>query len=101
MMRNVNCVLHTKARWFGSDLSGVTFLLPPQVIDKNVFVTNVCPGPVRTAIAENALLKDGSTHNKKDPFIENGMTVQRCLTVTTCTVAYRFTSKYYCSLIQL
>ena len=30
-------------------------------------------------MAENALLKDGSTHNKKDPFIENGMAVQRSL----------------------
>ena len=48
-----------------------------QVIDKNVHVTNVCPGPVKTAVAENALLSDGSTNNKKDPLIEGGMTVQR------------------------
>ena len=56
-----------------------TLPLSFQLIDKNVFVTNVCPGPVRTAAGENSLLGDGSLCNKKNPLLENGMTVQRCL----------------------
>ena len=44
---------------------------------KNVHITNVCPGPVRTAVAENALLSDGSTSKKKHSLIEGGMRVQR------------------------
>ena len=65
----------------------LTFLLTIiiQIIDKNVHVTNVCPGPVKTAVAENALLSDGSTNNKKDPLIEGGMTVQRS---TQCVHLY-------------
>ncbi len=47
-----------------------------QMVVKNLHVTNVCPGPVRTPVAENALLSDGSTYNKKDPLIEGGMTVE-------------------------
>ena len=35
-------------------------------------------------MSENALLGDGSTYNKKNPYIENGMTVQRCLAVFVC-----------------
>ena len=48
-----------------------------QVMDRNVHITNVCPGPVRTPMAENALLSDGSTSKKKNPLIEGGMRVQR------------------------
>ncbi|XP_064401240.1 dehydrogenase/reductase SDR family member 7-like [Halichondria panicea] len=63
-------------------LNGMMDALRCEVIDKNVHVTNVCPGPVKTAVAENALLSDGSTNNKKDPLIEGGMTVQRCAELT-------------------
>ena len=48
-----------------------------QVMGKNVHITNVCPGPVRTAVAENALLSDGSTSKKKHSLIEGRMRVQR------------------------
>ncbi len=55
-------------------------------------MTNVCPGPVRTAVAENALLSDGSTNNKKDPLIEGGMTVQRsaqCVQIVCGNINYK------------
>ena len=49
-----------------------------ELLDKNVRVTNVCPGPVKTAVSENALNSEGSLHGKKDAMIENGMKVERC-----------------------
>ena len=53
-----------------------------------MFVTNVCPGPVRTGLAENALLPDGSTSNKKNDVIESGMTAQRFVFTCVHTVLY-------------
>ena len=45
--------------------------------DTNVHVTNVCPGPVRTAVSENSLLHDGSRHGVTDDLIANGMSAKR------------------------
>ncbi len=46
-------------------------------MNKNIHITNVCPGPVNTSMAENDLLSDGSISKKKDPLIQSGMKVQR------------------------
>ncbi|XP_064384674.1 dehydrogenase/reductase SDR family member 7-like [Halichondria panicea] len=63
-------------------LMGMMDSLRWEVMDRNVHITNVCPGPVRTCMAENALLSDGSTSKKKNPLIEGGMRVQRCVELT-------------------
>eukprot|EP01100_Stratorugosa_tubuloviscum_P011814 TRINITY_DN5365_c2_g1_i1.p1 TRINITY_DN5365_c2_g1~~TRINITY_DN5365_c2_g1_i1.p1 ORF type:complete len:331 (-),score=132.69 TRINITY_DN5365_c2_g1_i1:79-1071(-) len=49
-----------------------------EVLDYNIHVGLVCPGPVQTAVAHNALLADGSRSGKSDSFIENGMSVKKC-----------------------
>ena len=48
-----------------------------QMTGTNVHVTNVCPGPVRTAVSENALLADGSRHGASDVYVANGLPVKR------------------------
>ncbi|XP_064401444.1 dehydrogenase/reductase SDR family member 7-like isoform X2 [Halichondria panicea] len=63
-------------------LMGMMDSLRWEVMGKNVHITNVCPGPVRTAVAENALLSDGSTSKKKHSLIEGRMRVQRCVELT-------------------
>lgn len=58
------------------------------MVDKNVHVTNVVPGPVRTPVAENSITQTGSRLNRKDPIIEAGMTVKRWECVRTYTYVY-------------
>ena len=59
-------------------LNGLMDVVRLELLDKNIHVTNVCPGPVKTAVSENAMNPEGSLHGKKDPMIENGMKVERC-----------------------
>ncbi|XP_003386866.1 PREDICTED: dehydrogenase/reductase SDR family member 7-like [Amphimedon queenslandica] len=59
-------------------LNGLMDVVRLELLDKNICVTNVCPGPVKTAVSENAMNPGGSLHGKKDPMIENGMKVERC-----------------------
>ncbi|XP_064401242.1 dehydrogenase/reductase SDR family member 7-like isoform X2 [Halichondria panicea] len=50
-----------------------------EMSGRNVHVTVVCPGLVRTGISRNALLSDGSLNNKTDQHIEAGMKPQRLI----------------------
>ena len=49
-----------------------------EVMDKNIFITNICPGPVKTNVSINALTSDGSKFGKTNKLIAKGMSVQRC-----------------------
>ena len=58
-----------------------------EVMGKNIFITNICPGPVKTNVSINALTSDGSKFGKTDKLIAEGMSVQRCaelILVATC-----------------
>lgn len=48
-----------------------------QMLESNVHVTNVAPGPVLTNVSKNALIGDGSKFGKTDELIANGMSVKR------------------------
>lgn len=52
-----------------------------QLIGKNVHVTNVCPGPVKTQVSVNAMTKDGSQFGKTDLIIASGMSADRSVSV--------------------
>lgn len=41
-------------------------------------ITLACPAPVRTAIAENALIGDGSPFSQSDPLQERGVSAAEC-----------------------
>ena len=58
-----------------------------EVMDKNITVTNVCPGPVQTNGSKNALTADGSKFGRTDKIVAEGMPVKRCaelILVATC-----------------
>ncbi len=48
-----------------------------QLVGKNVHITNVCPGFVRTEVAKNALTNDGSAFGKTNQLISQGITAER------------------------
>eukprot|EP01062_Namystynia_karyoxenos_P059786 TRINITY_DN51206_c0_g1_i1.p2 TRINITY_DN51206_c0_g1~~TRINITY_DN51206_c0_g1_i1.p2 ORF type:complete len:342 (+),score=105.81 TRINITY_DN51206_c0_g1_i1:77-1027(+) len=45
---------------------------------EDIHICNVCPGPVATNVALNALTADGSRNDRADPLIDNGVRPQRC-----------------------
>jgi len=47
-------------------------------VGKDIRVCNICPGPVATNVATNALKSDGSKFAQRDPLIDNGIKVVRC-----------------------
>ncbi len=51
-------------------------------------------------MAENALLSDGSTNNKKDPLIEGGMTVQRSAQCVQIVWEYQLQNIYILALVM-
>ena len=58
-----------------------------EVMDKNISITNICPGPVKTNVSINALTSDGSKLGKTIQPIAEGMSVQRCaelILMATC-----------------
>ena len=58
-----------------------------EVMDKNISITNICPGPVKTNISINALTSDGSKLGEMIQVVAEGMSVQRCselILVATC-----------------
>ncbi len=52
--------------------------LRAELYDKNVRVTIVSPGRIRTSISLNAIDKDGKKHGVLDKGQENGMPVEKC-----------------------
>ena len=59
-------------------LDGLMNVVRFELSDKNISVTNVCPGPVKTNIATNAIMVNGQVYGKKDKLTESGMPVERC-----------------------
>jgi dehydrogenase/reductase SDR family protein 7B len=59
-------------------LHGFFDTLRLELADKNIKVTIVCPGRIRTNISINALEGDGSKHGVMDAGQEKGMPVQKC-----------------------
>ncbi len=56
-------------------LHGFMDVLRAEIAQYDVTVTTVCPGFVKTKIAENALTGNGLKRQEKDPNIESGMEV--------------------------
>ncbi len=54
-------------------LHGFFDSLRAELYDENIGVTIICPGPINTAISENALTASGDKQNKKDEAIAGGM----------------------------
>ena len=57
--------------------------------DKNIKVTNVLPGPVKTDVSINSLTGDGTKYGKTIDLIANGMSVERCCSLTLVAVSNR------------
>lgn len=49
-----------------------------EVYKDNVQVMLVCPGKIKTNISINAIVGDGSQHNKMDESTENGISAEEC-----------------------
>jgi dehydrogenase/reductase SDR family protein 7 len=49
-----------------------------ELLDKNISITNVCPGPVKTNLDINAIMSQGESFEKKDKHVQGGMAVERC-----------------------
>ena len=49
-----------------------------ELLDKDIHVTNVCPGPVNTNVDLHSLTSQGTLFGKRDAMIQNGMSVKRC-----------------------
>ena len=59
-----------------TEVVAVLFLL--QLHDKrNIHLTLVCPGPVKTAGYRNSMVGGGKTFGKSDDLIEQGMSAER------------------------
>jgi len=59
-------------------LHGFYDSLRAETYTKNIFVTLVTPGFVKTNVSLNALTEDGKAMNKMDEGQENGMTAEQC-----------------------
>lgn len=70
-------------------LIGLMDSLRLEVLDNNIHITNVCPGPVKTTVSENALNSHGTSYGKKDNLIENGMKVERCVELIMIGISNR------------
>ncbi|MDO7745139.1 MAG: short-chain dehydrogenase, partial [Pedobacter sp.] len=49
-----------------------------EVADKNIDITLICPGYIKTNISLNAVTADGSKHDVMDQNQENGMSPATC-----------------------
>lgn len=59
-------------------LQGFFDTLRLELISKNVQVTVICPGRIKTNVSINALEGDGSKHGVMDAGQEKGMAVEKC-----------------------
>jgi len=59
-------------------LHGFFDALRAEVYDKNIYVTLICPGFVRTEVSLHALRGDGSEHGQMDDTIAKGMPPDVC-----------------------
>jgi dehydrogenase/reductase SDR family protein 7B len=61
-------------------LHGYFDSLRAEVYDKNITVTMICPGFIKTKVSINALTADGSPQGTMDQAQENGMSAAECAT---------------------
>ena len=59
-------------------LHGYYDSLRAELTNKNIQITIVCPGFIRTNVSINALVGDGSAQNSMDDAQANGMSPERC-----------------------
>ncbi len=59
-------------------LHGYFDSLRSEVFDKNITITLICPGFIKTNVSVNAVTADGSPQGTMDGGQENGMPVQEC-----------------------
>ena len=59
-------------------LHGFFDSLRAETYNKNIFVTIVIPGFVKTNVSMNALTEDGKALDKMDKELEKGMTAEQC-----------------------
>jgi short-subunit dehydrogenase len=59
-------------------LHGYYDSLRAELTNKNIQITIVCPGFIRTNVSINALVGDGSAQNSMDAAQANGMSPERC-----------------------
>lgn len=59
-------------------LHGYFDSLRAEVFDKNITITLVCPGYIKTNVSVNALTGTGAPHGKMDDTQENGMSAEDC-----------------------
>ncbi|MDW8050867.1 MAG: SDR family oxidoreductase [Armatimonadota bacterium] len=59
-------------------LHGYFDALRAEVYDKNIYITLICPGFVRTEVSLHALRGDGSEHGQMDETIAKGMPADVC-----------------------
>jgi short-subunit dehydrogenase len=59
-------------------LHGFYETLRAELHDKNIAVTLVCPGRIKTDISRNSVIGNGTRYGKMDSGQENGVPVERC-----------------------
>ena len=59
-------------------LHGFFESLRMEIYNDNIKVLIVCPGKIRTNISVNAMMSDGSKHNKMDDSTEQGVSAEEC-----------------------
>lgn len=69
-------------------LQGYFETLRAEVHDRNVGVTIVCPGRIRTDISVNSLTGDGQKYGIMDKGQQNGVPVERCARIILRAVAH-------------
>jgi len=59
-------------------LHGYFESLRAELFDKNIHITIVCPGGVKTNLSFSALSKDGAMHGKMDDVLKRGISAEKC-----------------------
>jgi len=70
-------------------LHGYFDSLRAEIYDKNIAVTMICPGFIKTKVSINALTADGSAQGTMDQAQENGMSAAACAAEIVKAIAQR------------
>ena len=85
--------------YYAASKSGLNILMDSLRLElhgNNIHFINVCPGPVKTNVAINALTSDGTKFGKTDAMIGNGMKVQRCVELTLIATSNKIREVWIC-----
>ena len=81
---------HTPSRTYycaaKAGLVGLMNGLRYELLNNNICITNVCPGPVNTPVDVNSLNSNGMPYGIVAEFIKNGMKVERCVELTLISI---------------